>query len=135
MTEQENLQVVQSVYAAFARGDIPAVVNALTDDVEWFLPGPTEIIPFAGFRRGREQVLQFFAVLDATLEFEQFEPREFIAQSDKVVVLGRSRDRMKSTNRVIENEWAAVFALRDGKIAGYRVYEDTAAFVAALNAS
>jgi hypothetical protein len=42
MTEQENLQAIQSMYAAFARGDIQAVLDGLTDDVEWILPGPTE---------------------------------------------------------------------------------------------
>ena len=132
MIEQENVQSVQSVYAAFGRGDIQAVLEALTDDVEWVLPGPPAVLPFAGGRSGREQVSQFFVVLAETLTFEQFEPREFIAQGDKVVVLGRSRDRMKATGRVVENEWAAVFTLRAGKIARYQVYEDTAAFVSAL---
>jgi ketosteroid isomerase-like protein len=56
MAEQEDADAIQSVYAAFTRGDIPAVLDALTDDVEWFLPGPPEVIPFAGMRRGREQV-------------------------------------------------------------------------------
>jgi ketosteroid isomerase-like protein len=133
MTEQTNLQAVQSVYAAFGRRDISALMEALTDDVEWFLPGPPDVLPFAGMRLGREQVLEFFAVVEATLTFEQFEPREFLAQGDKVVVLGHSRDRMRSTGRVVENEWAAVFTLRDGKIARYQVYEDTAAFVSALS--
>ena len=135
MVEQENVQAVQSVYAAFGRGDISAVLDALTEDVEWVLPGPPEVIPFAGVRRGREQVLEFFGVLDAALTFERFEPREFMAQGDKVVVLGRSRDRMKSTGRVVENEWAAVFTLKDGKIAKYQVLEDTAAFVSTLGSS
>ena len=132
MTEQENVRAVLAAYAAFGRGDIQAILDSLTDDVEWVLPGPPEVLPFAGVRRGREQVSQFFTVLAETLTLEQFEPREFIAQGDKVVVLGRSRDRMKATGRVVENEWAAVFTLRAGKIARYQVYEDTAAFVSAL---
>lgn len=133
MTEQENVAAVRSVYVSFGRGDIGAVLAALTDDVEWILPGPAGTLPFAGVRRGREQVVQFFAVIAETLTFEQFEPGEFIAQGDKVVVLGRSRDRMRSTGRLVENEWAAVFTLRGGRIAKYQVYEDTAAFVSALS--
>jgi uncharacterized protein len=132
MIEQENVQTVQSVYAAFGRGDLSAVLNALTDDIEWQLPSSPDIIPIFGARRGREQVAQFFVTLNEVLEFEQFEPREFIAQQDKVVVLGRSRPRLKSTGRVFENEWAAVFTLHEGKIVKYQVYEDTAAFVTAL---
>lgn len=72
MTEQGNVAAVRSVYAAFTRGDIHAVLEGLTDDVEWILPGPAGTLPFAGVRRGRAQVLQFFAVLAETLTFEQF---------------------------------------------------------------
>ena len=131
-TEKENLAIIQSLYAAFARGDLQMVIGALTEDVEWILPGPPEIIPFAGVHRGPQAVLQFFAVLDKTLEFEKFEPQAFLANGDKVVVLGCSRDRMKSTGRSVENEWAAALTLRNGKVARYQVYEDTAAFVTAL---
>jgi ketosteroid isomerase-like protein len=54
MSAQENVQVVQRAYAAFSRGDIPALLNTLTEDVEWFIPGPPQILPYAGQRRGRE---------------------------------------------------------------------------------
>jgi ketosteroid isomerase-like protein len=131
MGAEENVSAVRALYAAFGRGDMAAVMAGLTDDVEWVLPGPKEI-PVAGTHRGRQGVAQFFLKLNETLEFEQLEPREFIAQGDKVVVLGHSRDRMKSTGRTIENEWAAVVTLRDGKVARYQVYEDTAAVVSGL---
>ena len=130
--EQENISTVQALYAAFGRGDMPALMAGMTEDIEWILPGPKEIIPFAGLHRGPEAVMQFFVALNETLEFEQFEPREFLAQGDKVVVLGYSRDRIKSNNRRFENEWAAVVTLRTGKVARYQIYEDTAAVVAGL---
>ena len=47
MSEQTNVEVVHQAYAAFGRGDIPAVLSALTDDVEWTLQGPP-VIPWAG---------------------------------------------------------------------------------------
>jgi ketosteroid isomerase-like protein len=132
MSAEKNISVVQALYAAFGRGDMATVMAGLTDDVEWVLPGPKEVIPFAGTHHGREAVAQFFLKMNETLEFEQLEPREFVAQGDKVVVLGHSRDRMKSTGRTIENEWAAVVTLRDGKVARYQIYEDTAALVSGL---
>lgn len=132
MSAEKNISVVQALYAAFGRGDMATVMVGLTDDVEWVLPGPKEVIPFAGTHHGREAVAQFFLKMNETLEFEQLEPREFVAQGDKVVVLGHSRDRMKSTGRTIENEWAAVVTLRDGKVARYQIYEDTAALVSGL---
>lgn len=59
--KSKNIQLVADVYAAFGRGDIAFVLNALADDVEWHFPGP-EGIPLTGNRRGREQVAQFFAL-------------------------------------------------------------------------
>jgi ketosteroid isomerase-like protein len=132
MIEQQSIDTIKQLYAAFGRRDLTAVFDGLAEDVEWYLPGPPAIVPFAGLRRGKQQVAEFFKVLSETLEFEQFEVDEFVAQADKVVVLGRSRDRMKSTGRVIENRWAALWEIRDGKVTKYHVYEDTAAFVEAL---
>src|SRR5881397_3719523 len=112
MTEQTNLAVIQQVYEAFGRGDIPEVLDTLTDDVDWHLQGPSAI-PFAGPRGGREEVAEFFSTLGETLEFEQFEPRKFVAQGDMVVVLGYERSIVKPTDRILEQEWAHVYMLRD----------------------
>ena len=74
-------------------------------------------------------------MLGENLEFEQFEPREFVAQGDMVVALGYERSLIKPTGRTIEQEWAHVYTLRDGKIAKLRVFEDTAQFVVAFGAA
>lgn len=130
----QNVDVVQRTYEAVGRGDIPALLDLLTDDVEWTLQGPS-VIPFAGTRRGREGVAEFFSLVGETLEFEQFEPREFVAQGDTVVVLGFERNLIKPTGRTFEQEWAHVYTLRDGKIAKVRCFEDTAAYVVAFDAT
>ncbi len=128
-----NVDVVQETYEAVSRGDIPALLELLTDDVEWTLQGPS-VIPFAGTRRGREGVAEFFSLVGETLEFEQFEPREFVAQGETVVVLGFERSLVKPTGRMFEQEWAHVYALKDGKVAKFLALEDTAAHVVAFEA-
>ena len=134
MSELTNAEVVQQGYEAFGRGDIPALLEFVADDVEWIQQGPS-VIPFSGTRRGHEGVAEYFSLLDENLEFEQFEPREFVAQDDTVVVLGFERSVMKSTGRMIEHEWAHVYTLRDGKIAKARFFEDTGSYAAALEPS
>ena len=129
----QNVDVVQQGYEAFGRGDIPAVLELLTDDVEWTEQGPS-VIPFAGTFRGREGIAEFFTLLDETLEFEQFEPRKFVGQGDTVVVVGYERGLVKPTGRTFEHEWAHVYTLRDGKIATGLFLEDTATLVDALSA-
>jgi ketosteroid isomerase-like protein len=131
VSEEGNVRIVRDAYAAFLRGELGAVLTALADDVEWKVPGPREVLPFAGVYRGRRHVGEFFATLGATLEFESFQPKEFIAQGDKVVVLGSRRDRFRKTGRIVESDWAAVFTVRDRHIGSYVVYEDTAALVEA----
>jgi ketosteroid isomerase-like protein len=128
-----NVDVVRETYEAVGRGDIPALLDLLTDDVEWTLQGPS-VIPFAGTRRGREGVIEFFSLLGETVEFQEFEPREFVAQDDTVVVLGFERNLIKPTGRTFEQEWAHVYSLRDGKIAKHQALEDTAAYVVAFDA-
>jgi len=125
MTEQENVQLIQELYAAFGRGDVPAILDQLTDDVVWYDPGPPEV-PHAGAYSGREGVGRFFARTDETLEIDEFAPTEFLAQGDRVVVLGSLHARVKETGRSYDNEWAMVWTLRDGEVAGWQIYEDTA---------
>src|SRR4051812_22688746 len=115
MIQQDNVHAVQAIFAAFGQGDIPAVLAALSEDVEWEISAPPAA-PYGGLRRGRQQVRESFQQLGATMEFEAFEPREFIAQGDTVVVLGRERVRARSTGKSAENPWAMAFTLREGQV-------------------
>jgi uncharacterized protein len=127
----QNTETVRQAYENFKSGDIQALLNQLTDDVQWQAP-KVDNVPFAtGKYSGREEVGQFFARLADAQDFKQFEPRDFIAQGDKVVVLGHYMWRAKSTGREYEADWAHVFTIREGKITGFQEYTDTAALAAA----
>jgi uncharacterized protein len=97
MSEAENTQTAKDAYAAFGRGDIPAVLGVMTDDIEWVFPGPADVLPNAGTFTGREAVGAWFGTLDANLEFQVFEPREFIAQGDKLVALVHIENTVRSS--------------------------------------
>ncbi len=126
MAEQENLQLVQGIYAAVARGDTAAWLDALTDDVEWVMPGPSDL-PFAGTFRGKAGVQEWFGKRNENLHYRVFEPREFIAQSDKVVVLVYAEITLTRTGREFVSSDAHVYTVRDGKVARQQTIEDTAA--------
>jgi len=128
--EQDHVQSVQNIFAAFGQGNIPAVLQALAPDVEWVVSGP-QAVAFSGTRRGRDQVVQFFAALGQTVDIQAFEPKEFIAQGDVVVVVGMERLRFKATGKMAENHWVMVFTFRDGQVARFREYDDTHALAAA----
>lgn len=130
MNEQQNLDVIRSAYIAFRSGDIPGVLNTLTDDVEWFTPGPSQI-PYAGTFRGKGGVTEFFRILSQNEDVQIFEPEHFFADGDTVIALGRYAARVKDTGRTAQADWVHQFTFRDGKIAKYREYFDTAKFAQA----
>ncbi len=131
MSAEDNVRVVESCFAAFGRGDAEAFLSTLSDDVEWTIAGPPSI-PYAGTRHGHEGAAQFLASIAGAVEFERFEPREFIASADKVAVVGFERGRARPSGESFDNDWVLLFTVRDGKIARFRSYEDTHALARAF---
>ncbi len=126
MSQQENLQRVQAGYAAFGRGDIAAFMDYLADDVEWVLPGPADVSLF-GTYRGKAGVQEWLGTMGENVQFRAFEPREFITQGDKVVVLLHGESTLTRTNREVVSDGAHVLTVRAGKIARFVGYDNTAA--------
>jgi ketosteroid isomerase-like protein len=131
MSTEENKRVVQSIFEAFGRGDVPAVLGHVSEEVEWRAPGPS-LVPYFGERHGHDGATEFFVQLGTNVAFEHFEPGAFIAEGDRVVVLGRERGRVKRTGKAFDNEWALVFQLSDGKVTSFQCYENTAAIAEAF---
>lgn len=126
MSNQENRQLVMQGYQKFQDKDIRGLLDLFADDIEW-IGVETEELPFAGTYRGREEVAQYFSQLDQAQEAQQFEPQTFIAEDDKVVVTGRSRWTVRATGQSYDNPWVHVFTIREGKVARFQQYNDTAA--------
>jgi hypothetical protein len=122
-------EIVQSMYAAFGRGDIPGLLEMLTDDVQWEHKGGLDL-PYLGVFRGKAAVAQWFRHVAENDDIQAFEPREFFAGPDHVTVLGWERTRALPKGRVFESDWVHVFQLRDGKCCRYIGTFDTAAVAA-----
>jgi uncharacterized protein len=134
MSERENTELVHQAYQHFKGGDIQSLLGLLSEDVEWKL-FEIEGVPFSGTRRGVERVGEFFAQVFDTEEPLHFEPRELVAQGEKVVALGDYAWRVKSTGREYESDFVHVFTVRDGKVARFQEFMDTAAVSAAYRGS
>ena len=134
MNEQDNRAIVRRGYEAFGRGDIHALLELFDEQVEWVTPGPAEL-PVAGRRVGRRQVGEFFQAVTSMLEIQRFEPQAFIAEGDRVVVLGSETAVFKATGKTLDTDWAHVFTLRNGVVVAFQEYMDTAAVTAELRAA
>jgi uncharacterized protein len=127
---QQNKQLAMQAYQMYQAGNIDGVLQYFTDDCEWE-NNPTEHVPFSGSYHGKKGIAQFFADLSQAQEAEQFEPQEFIAEGDKVVVMGQSKWTVKSTGQSYENPWAHILTMRNGKVCRFQQFNDTAATQAA----
>lgn len=129
---EDNLDVVRRGYDAFGRGDINALLELFDEQIHWVTPGPPELAT-SGQRTGRQAVAEFFASVNKVFDIQRFEPREFIAQGDHIVVLGDETAGVRATGKMLELDWVHVFTMRNGKVVAFQEFFDTAAVVAAMS--
>ena len=124
MSADSNIRTVRDAYAAFTRGDLPAVLSAFDDGIQWITPGNFD---FAGERNGKEEVTGFLRAIRERWDFLAFEPADYIASGDRVVALGRYEVRSRQTGKMAASHWAMVWTFRDGKAVRFQEYTDTSA--------
>jgi ketosteroid isomerase-like protein len=129
MSTQENVQVVKDFFAALGRGDKQAMMALVAEDLEWIIPGKDW--PLAGTRRGHEGVADLLKTHAESMETSIDEPREFVAQGDRVIVIGFAKGKIKATNKTFEDHWVFVITIRNGKVTNIREYIDTQALARA----
>jgi uncharacterized protein len=125
MNEQENIKLAERAYQTFIAGDAEGFLNLFSDDVSWNAP-EIENVPLNVKFSGRDNLTALLSDLDNHEEFLKMEPTEFIAQGDKVVVLGNFVARSKQTNNEYATDFAHIFTVRDGKIVGFLEFFDNA---------
>jgi uncharacterized protein len=130
MPEETNLQKAMNAYGAFSEGDLHRAMADVADDVVWVISGPAEL-PATGTVTGKEALVQWFATLNQTIEYQRFEPYEFIAQGDKVVALIHIEAVVMETSKHAITDAAHVWTYRDGKLAHFQAFDDTATIAAA----
>ena len=119
---KENVRVVKDFFAALGRGDMQRLLALAAEDIEWIIPG--EGWPLAGTRRGHAGLADLLRTASETVETST-EPREFVAQGDRVLVVGFAKGKIKATNRTFEDHWVFAITVRDGRLANIREYVDT----------
>ena len=126
MNEQENTKLAGQMYETFNAGDIESFLNLFSDDVSWHSP-EIENVPLNGKFSGRENLAGFISGIDEYEEFLKMEPTEFIAQGDRVVVLGNYLARSKTTDKQYATDFAHIITVKDGKVISFLEFFDNAA--------
>lgn len=128
MSIEANVQTVKDFFAAVGRGDSERLRALVAEDIEWIIPG--EDWPLAGTRHGHAGLADLLETASKSIETST-EPREFIAQGDRVLVVGFARGKIKATNKTFEDNWIFAITVRDGRLTSIREYIDTQALARA----
>jgi ketosteroid isomerase-like protein len=121
-----KIKTIEEVYQAFGRGDVAAILDAVTDDVDWATETSSTAAPWYGVRHGKDGVAVFFTAFGSAMEVEEFTPVSLAANDTDVLTVVRFRARSRSTGKTLAMDLHHYFRFRDGKIAYYRGTEDTA---------
>jgi ketosteroid isomerase-like protein len=128
----DHVRTVQSLYEAFARGDVATILAALSPDVVWSNAGPDDLEYF-GTRHGRDGALEVFTILGRDFEIAEFAPQRFFGDGDQVVVTVHQKATVKATGRSFEQDLVHVWTFgADGLVTRFLDVQDSAGVAAAL---
>ncbi len=121
----ENVAVVRGIYEAFAQGDVPAVLGAMSPDIVWH---EAENFPYADDNPyvGPEAVAGGVFMRCAT-EWDGFavDMTDIIDGGDRVVAMGRYAGTHKVGGGTMNPQAVHVWTLKDGKAVAFQQHIDT----------
>jgi ketosteroid isomerase-like protein len=129
MSIEKNVQVVKDLFAAMGSGDKQRLLSLVVEDVEWIVPGADW--PLAGTHRGHAGLADLLQKAFEMVEISYPEPPEFVAQGDRVLVVGVATGKIKATNKPFKDNWVFDITVRNGKVTKIREYIDTQALARA----
>jgi hypothetical protein len=129
MSIEKNVQIVKDFFAAMGSRDKQGLLALVAEDIEWIVPG--EDWSLAGTHRGHAGLENLLQRASETVETSYPEPPEFIAQGDRVLVVGVATGKIKATNRAFKDDWVFAITFRNGKVTKIREYIDTQALARA----
>jgi len=119
-----NADTARQLYAAFGRRDLPAILDLLTDDVEWGEPDNPHN-PCGGTRHGHAGFLEWATIGRDAEDITVLDIHAVIAEGDAVAVVGYLECVARRTGRGYTSDFVHLLAFRDGRIARFREFFDT----------
>lgn len=122
----KHVETVQSIYAAFGRGDVPAILERLAPDIEWEHDAVDHGVAYLRPRRGRDEVVGFFGDLAAGVEIAVFEPLSFLVGGEQVAVPIRFECTLRRNGRRVRDLEIHLWTFgAHGRVARFRHLLDT----------
>src|ERR1700685_1597897 len=129
MTIEKNVQIVKNFFAAIGSYNEHDLLALAAEDIEWIIPG--EGWPLARTHRGHAELAAVLKKASKEVEIKYPKPPEFVAQGDRVLVVGVATGKIYATNKPYKDEWVFDITVQDGKVAHIQEYIDTQALARA----
>ncbi len=123
MSAEENVHAIETIFEAFGRGDIPYILDQLTDDVQ-FVAHLDASVPWSGEYSGKDNVIKFFQAPGGSIDVSDHPVTQLVAQGDTVVALGDVSFAVRSTGKTSSSSWVYIWKLRDGQVYSYDQFND-----------
>jgi uncharacterized protein len=115
MADSPQVELIRRGYAAFASGDIATLNDIFADDIEWTIPGRSQI---AGTRKGKAEVFDFFGQLAALSENTfSLELIDLLGSDDHVV--GLVHESAHRGDHRLDLDATHIWQVRDGKAVSF----------------
>jgi uncharacterized protein len=118
---QSAADVVQGIYEAFGRGDVPTILAALEENILWRVP---ENLPHGGDFAGREGVGRFFQGIGENWDGLAVDIEEIMSGEERVVVFARINGKLRATGEETGYTGAHAWTVRDGTPIRFAEYVD-----------
>ena len=123
----DNVTLLKGLYDAFARGDIPAVLGAMSPGIKWYEAENNPYMPSGEAWVGPDAVLNnLFMRLGTEWGGFNVHPKLFHGAGDSVIVEARYSGTYKATGKSIDAQACHVWDIKDGKVTSFQQYLDTA---------
>jgi len=85
MSAEDNVATIEKIYAAFGRGDVETILDAMSGDVDWATDAAGDDAPWWGQRRGKEELIGFFTGIAGSTDVTKFGVRAIASTENEVL--------------------------------------------------
>jgi len=123
---QQTRATVDKFYERIGAGDIGGVIDLLSDDFSWEIPGDSATVPWLGKRTTPSAVEAFFAQIGSHVDRKAFDIDRIVVDGQDAVVLGRAVVVVRATGKLMDTLFAVHLVVgEDGRISRFVMFEDS----------
>lgn len=133
MAITDTQQLVQQFFTHLTNRDLPRLLTLFDQEVDWYIPGNKDLVPWTGRRKSLDEVEQFFQQLWLGTQPLSAKVDHMLTDGNVCVITGEFSTRMLFTGKIVDSLFCIQITFIEGLIVRYRLLEDTFAVSEAMS--